>query len=586
MTDTLHDRAVRLGVQTSYHDVDGTLHHANDAVLEAVVAVLEADREAADAITRRAPPLHLATAGPLRVTARVGEATFDSGHGPIPLTIRHDVGGDDLVDLPTDLPFGCHVLEFTTDDGPGESIVVVAPSTMLRAVDFAGRGGLFAPTYALWEHDAPLPSFAHLHQLARDLKSAGVDVVSTLPLYATFLDEPFDPSPYSPISRLHWNELYLDDAGLPALPVPEQHDLVDWRALAERRRRQLVEAVRRLDDGGHDQLSAFTAAHPDVGAYARFLAGRDADGDFQVEQSHVLAQYLADQQLQAIRDDPDAAALALDLPIGSHPKGYEVWADPSMFATGVSVGAPPDSFFADGQSWGFPPPLPSAMRASGQRMWRQLIDRVGRHAEILRIDHAMAFERLWWVPDGFSARDGVYVHYPREEIMTVIAASAAAAGLTIVGEDLGTVPPEVSDAFQRWDVLGMYEEQFHLDADPLPHVPARTVAGIRTHDMEPLAGLLATTDTTTYRERLGAAHETEITDDWTDVLRHMLSRLAASDAYLVVADLDDLVGETRPHNLPGRVAEGLWSRRLDRPTSELLTDPDIRQRLDILGRTP
>ena len=156
----------------------------------------------------------------------------------------------------------------------------------------------------------------------------------------------------------------------------------------------------------HDELTAFAAAHPDVGAYARFRAGRDAGGDLVVEQSHLLAQYLADQQLGAIRDDPDAAALALDLPIGSHPHGYEVWADPSMFAPQMSVGAPPDSFFADGQNWGFPPPLPAAMHASGHRLWRHLIDRVGRHADVLRIDHAMAVHRLWWVPDGFSADAG------------------------------------------------------------------------------------------------------------------------------------------------------------------------------------
>ena len=109
----------------------------------------------------------------------------------------------------------------------------------------------------------------------------------------------------------------------------------------------------------------FVAAHPDVGAYARFLAARDAGGDEVVERSHVLAQYLADRALRAIADDPDAAALALDLPIGSSPEGFEVWADPAMFASGASVGAPPDSFFADGQNWGFPPPLPAAMRASG-----------------------------------------------------------------------------------------------------------------------------------------------------------------------------------------------------------------------------
>ena len=579
--ETLLARAAELGVQTDYHDVDGQHHRADPAALAHVVAVLEADREAAAAVPRVGPPLHLG--GPLVIDARVTSSTIGLAGTPQPVEVRLDRGRSEVV-LPDDLPHGCHVLEYDTDQGPGETVVVVAPPTMPRAERFAGRGGLFVPTYALWESARPLPSFRHLHDLARTLEQSGVAVVSTLPLDATFLDQPFDPSPYSPVSRLHWNEIYLDDADLPDAPVPEQGSFVDWRVLAGRRRGQLVEAARSTDAGLMAQLTAFVAAHPDVGAYARFLAARDAGGDEIVERSHVLAQFLADRQLRAIADDPNAAALALDLPIGSSPDGFEVWADPAMFATGASVGAPPDSFFADGQNWGFPPPLPAAMRASGHRLWRQLIARVGRYADIVRIDHAMAIERLWWVPDGFSPHQGVYVNYPREELLAVIAASAAAAEVTIVGEDLGTVPVEVSEAFERWDVLGMYEEQFHLDDDPLPHIPARTVAGIRTHDMEPIAELVATDDTSGYRARLGAAHGIAVAASWDAVVEQMLVRLAASDAYLVVADLDDLIGETRPHNLPGRVVDGLWSRRLRQPTSETLAEPDVCRRLSLLGR--
>jgi 4-alpha-glucanotransferase len=575
--EALRSRAAELGVQCDYHDVEGRHHRADPEALARVVALLEADRDAVEAVPRVGPALHLG--GPLQIAARVGSASITVDGQPTELRVHHDEARS-TIELPDALAFGCHVVEYDTDAGPGETVAVVAPPTMPRSARFAGRGGLFVPTYALWERDRPLPSFTHLHAVARSLKREGVEVVSTLPLYATFLDEPFDPSPYSPVSRLHWNELYLDDAELPPAPVPEQGSTVEWRTLAERRRHQLVEAARTSDV----DLTSFAAAHPDVGAYARFRAAREAGGDELVERSHLLAQYLADRQLRAIADDPDAAALALDLPIGSSPEGYEVWADPSMFAAGATVGAPPDSFFAEGQNWGFPPPLPAAMAASGHRLWRQLIGRVGQYCDILRVDHAMAIERLWWVPEGFSADRGVYVHYPREELLAVIAASAAATGVTIVGEDLGTVPAEVAEAFARWDVLGMYEEQFHLDADPLTHIPARTVAGIRTHDMEPIAELVATADTSGYRARLGAAHNTSVEARWDDVVDQMLARLAASDAYLVVADLDDLVGERRPHNLPGRIVDGLWARRLDRPTSEVLADPDVVRRLSILGR--
>ena len=580
----LRERAHALGIQVSYHDVDGVLHDADDAVLARVVDVLEADRAAAAIDRRRVAPIHFATAGPLPVRGHVTDTDLAVGATSVDLMVRH--GDDhDTVDVPADLPLGCHELRIAVDGRVEQTVIVVCPPSMPRSDRLAHSGALFVPTYALWEHDRPLPSFTHLHDLARRLPASGIDAVSTLPLYAAFLDDPYDPSPYSPASRLHWNEVYLDDAGLPPAPVPALGDEVDWALLAGRRRRQLIDAAKALTTEQQADLAAFVSAHPDVASYARFRAEREAGGDVVVEQSHVLAQFLADQQLGAIRADPDAAALALDLPIGSHPAGYEVWADSAMFASGMAVGAPPDTFFADGQNWGFPPTLPAASHASGHRVWRQLVERVGRHADVLRIDHAMAIHRLWWVPDGFSADQGVYVHYPRDEILAVLAASAAAAGVTIVGEDLGTVPTEVSEAFARWDVLGMYEEQFHLDDEPLPHIPARTVAGIRTHDMAPLADVVAATDTSAYRARLGSAHGRHVDATWQAVVEEMLHRLAHSDAYMVMADLDDLIGETRPHNLPGRVVPGLWQRRLDRPTSEVLADPDVVRRLSILGRT-
>ena len=274
--EALFARAAELGVQTDYHDVQGGHHRADPAALAHVVAMLEADREAAAAVPRVGPPLHLH--GPLVIDAEVTSATIGLAGTPHPVEMHLDRGRSQIV-LPDGLPDGCHVLEYDTDRGPGETVVVVAPPRMPRSERFAGQGGLFVPTYALWEADRPLPSFRHLHDLARTLERSGVAVVSTLPLYATFLDQPFDPSPYSPISRLHWNEIYLDDDCLPDAPVPDQGSVVDWRTLARRRRDQLVEAARSADTELMSQLSTFVAANPDVGAYARFLAAREAGGD-------------------------------------------------------------------------------------------------------------------------------------------------------------------------------------------------------------------------------------------------------------------------------------------------------------------
>ena len=166
------------------------------------------------------------------------------------------------------------------------------------------------------------------------------------------------------------------------------------------------------------------------------------------------------------------------------------------------------------------------------------------------------------------------MRYPRSKLLAVIAAEAARTGTTVVGEDLGTVPVEITEAMEDWKMLGLYAEQTRLADEELPTIPARTVAGLRTHDMEPFALLYERGDLADYRTKLQRCPR--------PARGHLRERRCSrvrspvwpsSDAYLVAADLDDLLGETTPHNIPGKVLPTIWRRRLRRPTSETLADP-------------
>jgi 4-alpha-glucanotransferase len=579
-TDELRQRARALGVETSYWDVEGGYHEASAETLQAIVDVLAADVDPPGAVD----PVVVGRPQTVAVGAVTdAELLLDDGTA---VDLRPSRG---RVELPAELPIGCHRVVTAR----GEITVVVPPPTMPRDLALAGSAGLFVPTYALWEEHSPLPSFANLAACAKAAAGLGAGFVATLPLYAALLDEPFDPSPYAPLSRLHWNEVYLADTALPPAPVQRQDELVDWAALAARRRRQLLEAASDLDPSVIAGIDALGAAHPDVADYARFRAARPTAADAGappalVERSHLLAQFLAAQQLAAIESPPDGARLALDIPIGCHRQGYETSAHPELFAAGMSVGAPPDEFFDEGQDWSFPPQLPGASRRRGHQLWRRLVAGAGAHASILRIDHVMGVHRLWWIPEGMGARDGAYVRYPREELLAVIAVEAARRATTIVGENLGTVPDEVSEALERWDVLEMYEEQFALyHAQALPIIPARCVAGIRTHDMPAFAAVTADADVDAdvdgYRRLLAEAVGHPVGADPGDLLDAALERLAGSDAYAVVTDVDDLLGETAPHNVPGRVLASTWRRRLPRPTSAVLADLDVRRRMKLLS---
>ena len=208
--------------------------------------------------------------------------------------------------------------------------------------------------------------------------------MGTLPLLAGFLDEPYDPSPYVPVSRRWWNELYLDLAAVPELagePTPDAVGVthLDHRATMAARRRSLEVArpACTVPGGGRPSASrpriprwsptpASAASVESHGSDPRHwpaaVRHQDAVVDEARERYHRYVQFLLDEQLRGLSTAMRARgqALYLDLPIGTHPAGFDVFRDPEAFAGGVATGAPPDRFFAAGQNWGFRPRTRSA----------------------------------------------------------------------------------------------------------------------------------------------------------------------------------------------------------------------------------
>lgn len=618
--DLIRTEATRLGVDTSFTDVHGVTHAAEIATLRVVVEALTAGRGPGSEVM---PPVHLlprrslhAPRGALQEqitgAGRILDARLRLQATP-GMSDRAQIVLDRSADatavlLPHDLPVGCHTLDVDTTAGAARVTVIqppasMSPHTRVPVPPWVGGSAVFAPTYALWDTSSPLASYGALGRLAEGLGALGVDLLATLPLYAMFLDEPCAPSPYSPISRLHWNEVLIsehlaDPAGTAGTAPADITRLtrdggryVDWVALGARRRTQLRHRAATLDNATLTALQSFVAARPDVTAYARFMAERahaqaahhsneptvDLGVDLGVEmRSHELAQYLAHTELEAIAQGP-GAQLALDLPVGCHPDGFERWAYPGLFAEGMSIGAPPDLLFDGGQDWGLPPMLPEVLRASGYQLWRDLVIRAGEHAALVRIDHVMALHRLWWIPAGMESHQGVYVRYPRTEMFAMLAATAAAVGTCVVGEDLGTVPAEVCAEMEDWGMLGMYEEAFHLADRPLPPIPARSVAGLRTHDMPALRAMQESDPASL------ASYQNELSPPEGDLLDGILDRLIESPAALVQVDLDDLCGVAEPHNLPGQILPTLWSRRLEHPLEVTLADDNMQRRLTRWG---
>ena len=246
----------------------------------------------------------------------------------------------------------------------------------------------------------------------------------------------------------------------------------------------------------------------------------------------------------------DSTPLYLDFPLGVHPDGHDVRNHRQSFVKAMSVGAPPDSFFTS----------------------------------ILRLDHVMGLHRLYWIPDGADAKDGVYVRYHDEELYAILTLESHLHRCAIVGEDLGTVPDEVRDAMTRHGLRRMFVVQY--EANPaLPDPPAQCVASVNTHDMPPFAAFARGLDVDDRVEQglldeEGARNAREgrakIIEAIGSDVENILERLARSDAEAVLVNPEDLWGETQPQNVPG-VPERSWKQRFRLSLEEARSDPNVRR---------
>jgi glycogen operon protein len=349
--------------------------------------------------------------------------------------------------------------------------------------------------------------------------------------------------------------------------------------------------------------------HPTASGVAAFVAGHSA-----LVQFHAFMQTLADAQLAQAAASAARDGLSLgfyrDLAVGAAPDGAEAWSAQDTLMRGVSVGAPPDPFSANGQVWCLPPPDPVAMRRDGYASFNDLLVANMRHAGALRIDHVMGLRRLFVVPDGASAADGAYVIYPLQDLLAQVALQSQQARCLVVGEDLGTVPEGMSATLAACNILSysvLWFERRDGHIRPPPEWRRLAAACVSTHDLPTLAGWWDGADIAE-KHGLGllddaaadharAARATEkatliaqlqdedLLQEDVDIRDAMPAAVAkavhafvsATPALLTLVQADDLAGEREAVNLPGTDRERPnWRRRLDPDVDALCETPLAR----------
>ncbi|HET6494194.1 MAG TPA: 4-alpha-glucanotransferase [Thermoleophilia bacterium] len=561
MSSPLQELAQSYGIFTEYTDGLGDPHHPDDdtllAVLRSLGVRIDYPDQAAEVLRERraeqvatiVEPVVVAWDGRLtglpirrpRAAATspvaVSVSTEDGGEIEFARTYRRDDaevrilpedGGACRFVVPVDvsIPLGYHTLDIGVGPYRQTALLVSAPRRC-PSVEHPSWG-VFLPLYALRHtRDWGIGDLGGLAQMQHWLAGLHGDYVATLPIFASFLAEsgPFEPSPYLPVSRLFWNEAFLDVEGLAearaasvrhlleAQPIIFEREAlqrrshVDYRRVAGLKRQVIAECAAAVADSPEREAAfrMWLAEDPTRGAYARFRASCERHGspeaggraschaapnvDPGAVRYHAYAQWAMDQQLAAL-PRRGAARVAFDLPLGVHPDGFDVWQRPETFATGVHLGAPPDAFMTEGQDWSAPPLHPLASRASGHRYLVSCLRTIMGRCGLVRLDHVMGLHRQFFVPPDRGPRSGTYVRFPAEELYALVSLEAQRSGTIVVGEDLGTVPQEVRRTMAEHGVLGTYALQAVEidDAADGSRLPSRdSLATLSTHDMPTFA---------------------------------------------------------------------------------------------------
>jgi 4-alpha-glucanotransferase len=580
--------------------------------------------------------------------------------------------------LPGGLPLGYHRLALSSFGETAEIGLVVAPPCCHLPPGLqpgARSWGLTVQLYGLRRTpDWGIGDFADLAALCRGSGRLGAATIGLNPLHALFAAEPRHFSPYSPSSRLWLDYLYIDVAQVPgftaddtpraALPggraaAPADGELVDYAAVAAAKRAALetlfrrfrerdlatgsalaaeFRAFRRAGGAALAEFATFEALHAHFLAKAGSFSWHDWPGALRDPASAAVAdfaranaerveffqflQWQADRQLAAAASAGRANGLSIglyrDLAVGVNPHGAEAWADPILVAPGATIGAPPDPLSRAGQNWGLAPVNPLALRRRGFAPLIAALRANMRHAGILRLDHVMSLQRLYWVPNGSPATAGAYVNYPFRDLLRLLALESCRQGCAIIGEDLGTVPDGFRAAMQRASVLSyrviMFERMPDGSFTPPGEYPPLAAASAATHDLATLEGHWLGRDIE-WRRRLALypdadAAATEAAERRRDrrlVLEALaregllardrfgeflpsddrplygdelgdaiLAYLARSRARLTLVQIEDVAGEAEQANLPGTTdGHPNWRRRLPLPLDELLAGPAL-----------
>ena len=635
----LFTQATNLGIQTEFIDGQGHRHVTDAAALKIIL----------DALPARVPQPLLNQAVVVRSGQPLRTELSQAAVPPLrwkimagPKVMARGQTCDRVIAWPSDLRVGSYRLHLTDASSVTEETpLIVAPPRAFDG-DFDRCWLLAVQLYGIRSaRNWGIGDFTDLEGLLELASQLGADGVGLNPLHALFDDRPADCSPYSPNSRLFLNPLYIDVEKLPEFEPGafaensdtivrlRQSDIVDYAAVAELKWRGLRSAFEVFKTNpSTERLAAFSKFRNERGAMlSRFAcfevlrhkfnrpwwewpaewqqpddarsAALHAGPDSAEIEFVKFVQWSADQQLQSCRDRAARlgmkVGLYLDVAVGVQSDGFDAWKEQSAISRHLSVGAPPDALNTAGQNWGLAGFNAAGLEIQSFEPYREMLRASMRHAGAIRLDHVLGLKRLYLVPHGFAADNGVYVQMPFEALLAATAQESVAHRCVVIGEDLGTVPEGFREQMAEWGIWSyqvmMFERDDHGSFRGVDHYASNALVTFNTHDLSTYAGWRCFSDLALKRS-LGIDPGESDEARWhalamlTDVLRHhavdghdlyaVAGFLARTKSRLLAISLEDLLGVIDQPNIPGTVDEHPnWRRRLPLAIDEIASAIDV-----------
>ncbi|MDT0594035.1 4-alpha-glucanotransferase [Glaciecola petra] len=516
--------------------------------------------------------------------------------------------------------------------------------------------------------------FTDLISLVKQAAAKGADFIGLNPIHALFPANPNACSPYGPSSRQWLNYLYIDveavvgfdhklvkewwfDNDIPQkIETLRASDFVNYEGVAEvklkalslifeefdktylqRQNKQKKQFDKFVEEGGDSLRSqaifeslqihlkdqgkdywgwpVFPVEYQDINNKSVLVFAKKYAKKVKF---HLFLQWQAALQFEAASRAAKYAGMSIglykDLAVGVSEGGAEIWGNKELYCTQVSVGAPPDILGPLGQKWGLPPMDPEQLQ---KQQYQPIIDLFSSNMKgtgALRIDHVMALLRLWWVHKEDDASDGVYVNYPVNDLLAILALESVRNKSLVIGEDLGTVPDAIREKLHG---NGMYSyrvfffEQAEDGGFYSPsHYPEQSMSTLTTHDMPTLIGFWHCDDLSLGKE-VGLYPDQEVLSNLYNI-RHenkqhilntlhghsaisknistdvnyvgmtselnfgMQTHMATGSSALLSLQLEDWLQMDKPVNIPGTFNEyPNWQRKLSHNIEDIFDRPEI-----------